>query len=559
MSRPPRRARRGAIALGALVLALLGRVALTYAVLSVTVDEPRYLAAGLEAVETRAFTLYYWSPALPHYCHGLLPSLAGARLPAGTDEGSAARILDSVPSSALLLARLGTLPFLLMLPVYAWLWSSRLFGRTAGLAAAVLVSTLPDVIAHGSLATSDLPSAATALAAFFHLWRWCDRPSMAHAALAGAAFAAAALCKGPVIAQLALVSLAFVVLAGLGRRSADSRRAVITAGQWAVSVGVAGAAVWLAYGLACGPLGARPGARDALDEALGLPLAARVAGWTVPMPAYFDGLFVVLRLARFGWRGYLLGSVSETGWWYYFPVVLALKTPFPFLGLLALAAARLRVVRHALFRRRALYPLAAASVFLGVAMTSRTNIGVRHVLAVEVVLAVVASAAFLGPWRAGSLRASWLRGAAVVLIAWQAVESVAAHPDYLAYTNPVARGREWQYLGDSNVDWAQDVGRLGDYLKANGIVAVRTSPGFDPAGVLRRRGIAATPIRSATERPAGVIAASTLSLEGMEPDLSWLQAHSPVARIGRTIFVYRLPPGRAAAERRALRDRMQER
>src|SRR5258705_3343508 len=36
--------------------------------------------------------------------------------------------------------------------------------------------------------------------------------------------------------------------------------------------------------------------------------------------------------------GYLLGERSTTGWWYFFPVALAVKTPIPLLWFLVLGA-----------------------------------------------------------------------------------------------------------------------------------------------------------------------------------------------------------------------------
>jgi hypothetical protein len=51
---------------------------------------------------------------------------------------------------------------------------------------------------------------------------------------------------------------------------------------------------------------------------------------------FLTGLGQVMRKSQDGHASYLLGEISHTGWWYYFPVVVAVKTP---VGLLLLLVA----------------------------------------------------------------------------------------------------------------------------------------------------------------------------------------------------------------------------
>ena len=87
-------------------------------------------------------------------------------------------------------------------------------------------------------------------------------------------------------------------------------------------------------------------------------------------------------------------------------IALGVKTPILYL-LLVIAGAAL------LIRRRiALELLLIAAAILGVAMASRINIGVRHILPLYVPLSIVAPYPFI----AG---AKWLRGAAMAATAWR--------------------------------------------------------------------------------------------------------------------------------------------
>ncbi|MEI4861449.1 hypothetical protein Q8G41_28060, partial [Klebsiella pneumoniae] len=54
-----------------------------------------------------------------------------------------------------------------------------------------------------------------------------------------------------------------------------------------------------------------------------------------PAPAFFDGIKVALRHNENGHPAWLLGQHGNTGWWYYFPVALAVKTPLALLILTA--------------------------------------------------------------------------------------------------------------------------------------------------------------------------------------------------------------------------------
>ena len=63
---------------------------------------------------------------------------------------------------------------------------------------------------------------------------------------------------------------------------------------------------------------------------------------TTPLPLS-EATMGVLDLSihnALGHDSYLLGQWSQSGWWYFFPVVLAVKSP---IGLLALAIVRLVV------------------------------------------------------------------------------------------------------------------------------------------------------------------------------------------------------------------------
>ena len=185
-------------------------------------------------------------------------------------------------------------------------------------------------------------------------------------------------------------------------------------------------------------------------------------GASLPAPEFFDGIRSALRHNSEGHPSYLLGQHGTTGWWYYFPVALAVKTPIAFLILVALGV-------WVCVKRRAqvgvLLPLAFVLGILLPAMAGHVNIGVRHILPIYLGLSIIAAA--------GLIRiAQTTAVGALVLVLWMAVSGALSHPDYLAYFNEFAGSEPEKVLVDSDLDWGQSTKPLARRLKQLGATEV---------------------------------------------------------------------------------------
>jgi hypothetical protein len=100
------------------------------------------------------------------------------------------------------------------------------------------------------------------------------------------------------------------------------------------------------------------------------------------------------------------------------------------------------------------------------AMSSRINIGVRHLLPVFPFLFILGGALLermLGSGRRGRALV------AAALACWVVFEAARAYPHYVPYMNQLAwRRPHWYYLTDSNVEWGDDARALALYLRARG-------------------------------------------------------------------------------------------
>ncbi len=176
---------------------------------------------------------------------------------------------------------------------------------------------------------------------------------------------------------------------------------------------------------------------------------------------YIKGALLVTGHASSGHSSYLLGETKRVGWWYYFPVLLLFKTP---LALLALFGGAI----YLFVRRRPkvdlLVGLLGSSVlFLLLAMGSKANLGVRHILPIFPPLIIAAGWAY-----SVSQKFRHLTAAALI---WLAVVAVVSYPSYLGYFNELA-GRprhNYKIATDSNLDWGQDLKRIKQYIDKNSL------------------------------------------------------------------------------------------
>src|SRR5258705_1999593 len=99
------------------------------------------------------------------------PRLAGIRS-AGHDnvwlEGNSILYAGGTYERNLALARLGVLPFFLLATLVVYAWADRIGGLADGVCAVLLFTTLPPVLAHAGIATTDMAVCPTlALASYF--------------------------------------------------------------------------------------------------------------------------------------------------------------------------------------------------------------------------------------------------------------------------------------------------------------------------------------------------------------------------------------------------------
>jgi Dolichyl-phosphate-mannose-protein mannosyltransferase len=562
-------ATRVALALLILVACLLS--ASTWRVYSNTWDEPEHLAAGIELLDRGKYEYDTEHPPIVRALMALGPYLAGARSfgtppPDGTQEGIDILYTGGHYDLYLTLARLGALPFLAMLLLAAWLWARRLTGSAGeALLAVLLLACVPPVLGHAALATLDVAAAATMLLALYALQSWLGSASWRDALFFGITAGVAVATKFSAIPFLVLGFLVLAIAqvslrsdAGQqsqpeGPQTAAMRRRLA---GFAVVVLVAAVPIAIAYGVrsssANGVLNRFDRAVDYLLREHGLSHAAGVLLGHVWLPRWMKGFIegvVALKAHNdTGHLSFLLGHLRATGWWYFYLVALAAKTPLP---LLATGPVGMAILAREGWREKDGWRLAPVLLFLSIlgfaSAFSRINIGIRHVLILYPFMALGGAHAVILAWRAlqrpTRYKSLAILGTAtlVAMVGWQVSTLWIANPDYLPYFNE-AVPHPAKVLVDSDLDWGQDLWRLEQ--RAAAIKVPRLSLAYRGTADLSREALPPTVIMPPWHPRTGWIAISALAREHDPAGYAWLDAYKPVERIGKTIDLYYIPAAR---------------
>ena len=526
-------------------------VAGTWTVLSATVDEPIHIACGMEWLDKGTYTYELQHPPLARVALAIGPYLMGLRAcsrPGPYAEGNA--ILYSAGSyrSNLVSARIGNLPFLVLACLFVFLWACRWFSRAAAIWAVLLFVSLPPILGHAGLATIDVACAATVVMALYAFIRCLEDPAWWNLLFLGASLALAFLCKFSSIPFLGLCIPCAIVYVALVKRGVPLR-----AFQWRrvfvrvlIVCGVALVVLWAGYRFSLAPMSDQIGVHPTTDHVFAKrpflrSLAYKALETPVPLSQIRGGIRVVESHNTFGHDSYLFGEYRHTGWWYFFPVVVGVKTPIGFLILAGCGIfAILRGFRSSPWQQHltVIFPVA----IMAVCMSSKIDLGVRHILAIYPLLAVMGGYAMSEFFILARRTSRAILVMPMMLVAWVVAESWMARPDYLAYFNQFAGTHPERILAESDLDWGQDLYRLSRRLRELGVdhVSIR----YFGTAPLEKAGLPPYSILSAdvpTTHGYAAVSVRYLTLEyAKNGSFAWLRGKTPLERIGKSIYLYNL-------------------
>ena len=463
-------------------------------------------------------------------------------------------------------ARMACMLFALLLAFLVYAAARAMFGMRAALIALLLFVFDPNVLANGTLVTTDIGSACCLFGSIYAYYRYTRAGSrsvglqwlLVTSLAAGLTLVAkfTGILLAPMLLLLALLeSAATRSLPLLGKRLVSLLGVFLCA--WVV--------LWAFYGFRYKPAAPGHELSPALTPYIAsmpngkgageLTLAARYH--LLPQP-YIWGL-ANTRKTEWEYTSYFFGRIYRHGPWQYFPAAFLIKSTLPLLLLLLLFpfvwfAAR-KPGKQDSHSRELFFLLVPVCVYFAVVTTSHFDIGARHLLPIYPFLYVLAAA--------GAARLSRCGPAAMALVslllAAQAFTSLRVAPAYMAYGNEAWGGPSavHRYLSDANVDWGQQLKSVKLYLDQNHITncwfAYFPDGAVDPSdyGVHCKRLPTATSLwwlkqpMSVPPVIDGTVLISDSDLEGVESGDQSLnpydafRAMQPVAVIQHGVDVYR--------------------
>jgi len=370
--------------------------------------------------------------------------------------------------AALSHARAAVSVFLFLLALLVLLASWEMFGRATALFALTLVVFDPMLLGNGPLLGTDVGATCCIFAAVYAFYRYVKRPSSLRLAVCVVTAGLAMAAKHSAIFLFPIL-LALCVVEYVRWRRERARAAVWLGGSFVVIAAGAIAILWAFYGFR---YAARPGGPElkpspaAYLSEMHERTEAKTIGFAerhhLLPEAYLFGLTDVVHLSNNGRPMFLLGRSYPNGRWFYFPAAFLIKSTIGFLLLLALLPFA-RGLWGKERRRETMFLVLPVVIFLAAAMSSKLDIGIRHIMPTMPFLIVLAAA---GAVMVARRSRPW-RYAVAVLLLLDLASSVHAFPNYLPYSNEAFGGVSGTYreLADSNVGWGGGLKALDATLK----------------------------------------------------------------------------------------------
>lgn len=490
----------------------------------------------------------------------------------------------------LLLGRLPTMIMTVVLGLLIALWSGKIWGPLGAILSLTLYVFDTTVLAHGRYVTTDIPVTLFMTLTLYFFWKFLQRPTWKRIFVVALFFALAQVTK---FSALILAPILVIVWLLKYLKSTAEERAAFgfrnASATFLLFLAVTGGVIFLVYFAELRtPLSDRQFAStyysgqvwQDLGSTARHPLARLVQRLTdpatpagsfiqttferIPVPAYsyFRGLSQVTWHNYWGHTSYLLGMQAKTGWWYYFPVALLVKSPLPTMLLLLITFAYLtRLAVGRLYRSFADRPGRSQSLSAGLrsiddtylllsvpivvvfasSMMSHLNLGVRHILPVFPFLFLLAGS--LATIRMRHFQAIW-RVVLITITAGLVLHAGMMYPNFLASFSTLVGGpaNGARYLTDSNLDWGQDLRRLQRWLEDHNIPFVSITYFGQTPMEYYLNDFRYLPQTNEAERIAsldGWAAISATPLFGSD-EYAWLRARTPDARVGYSLFLYDL-------------------
>ena len=450
---------------------------------SVTYDEKVFILAGYRYWECGNYTINPAHPPLAKLvaafplrnkslidpgCAAFVPTIQAGYLQA--DRFLIANGIDAV----VIPARWAEISFSVLLWVSLLFGVMKMFSWKEALIAVALVASEPTLIAHGSLATTDMPIAATLFLAVVALYLFCEKPVLLRASALGVAIGSTLASKHTALPAMSLLVILLAVHLGLTWRDHSpegmtfGKQVLRSVGGFAFALVLGWTCLWGTYRFRyyalphaqqeSMPFTSQPSASKGLSARLE-PVELWIHHAHIFPEAYVFGLADILNENNAN-PMVIFGKKYPVGRWYYFPAAFSIKTSLALLILFIVGLLQSRLYRK--HTREMAFLLIPGLGYFAFGMSSGLDIGIRHILPVYPFFIATAAAGACA--LATRYPKAWLP--ILGLLALAAADSARVLPNDIAFSNELWGGTDntYKYLSDSNVDWGQNFKEIRSYI-----------------------------------------------------------------------------------------------
>ncbi|MFC2061937.1 ArnT family glycosyltransferase [Elusimicrobiota bacterium] len=419
-----------------------------------------------------------------------------------------------------------------------YIFSRNIFGEKAGVFSLFLCAFSPTIIAHSRLTVNDIAGTAGILFALYAFTRYFEKNSTKNLIILAAVSSAALLIKFNAVLLIPFIFAGMIIT---DRKKALYRFPLFIAGIMLV--------INIAYGFQ-GTFELKAIEYEAFSKLIPFQVFDRICHLIykiTPLPVSYINSFI--RLLTHGVRGhstFLMGDYSVTGWWYYFPLALFLKTPLITLGLFLIWL--FKCCRPKQMKKEEIILILFAVFYSIVSIKNKINIGHRHILPVYPIIFILMGRVY-EQYKDRIRKKAVIYGLPLVYL----VSTQIYFPHYLSFFNCLIRpANGHKYLSDSNLDWGQDLPALKNFLKKNDDpslilsffgTASRKHYGIDyqpllESGISVKKEGSVNPVDAEKE----YLAISVTNMQAVylsnKEIFSWLKKREPVGRAGYSIIIY---------------------
>jgi len=455
--------------------------------------------------------------------------------------------------------RVSAMVMSLLLFVTVFLATWEMFGRRTALTSLALLAFEPNLIAHGSLVTTDMALTTTAFAAVYALRRFLNNQNLFRFLFLGLTVGLMLAAKHSAVVFLPVLFALFVTDAFFRKGETLLWKQIFRNMSAFVGIVLIGLVLlWAFYGFRYSAI---PNANEntisvenyikekgspEMAESFAAKTVSNVSRTRILPESYVLGIADIISWSSR--NAFIFNRNYAAGQWFYFPLAFVVKTSIPLLLLLPFGLLLPFFQKEK--RREIMFLLVPPLFFFAVGLTSKLNLGVRHILPVYAFFIVATAAGAVTM----SQRFKLFRYVLILLLLFHAATAVRIAPNYIAFSNDFWGGVNNTYRvfpGDSNTEFGQNDKLVAEYLARENIKECWYAPFDTTVDILPNNfpchyvvsasaGVSENLYEPVPPVIEGTILLSTTVLppRGGEEFLPISQSAAPIAQIGGSIFVY---------------------